>query len=179
MLGGQTFLGGEIFARRETAESPSPSHYATLGFGLGIKSALSPPVRAFQSTGLRELSLKTALLLALVSAKRVGDIHVLSFDDACMRFGPNDCSVTLKPEVGYVPKSLSTPFRAQVISLPAFSPEPPASLDYDQRTLCPVRALRFYALSDLPRLGSLTNCSRATADQLRDVLFRSIGCLTG
>ncbi len=58
------------------------------------------------------LSLKTALLLALASVKRVGDLQALSVNAACLEFGPNDSKVVLKPRLGYVPKVLSTPFRA-------------------------------------------------------------------
>ncbi len=75
-----------------------------------------------QSSSLRVLSLKTALLLALASVKRVGDLHALSVNPACLEFGPNNSKVVLKPRLGCVPKVLSTPFRAQVITLSMFSP---------------------------------------------------------
>ncbi len=84
--------------------------------------------------------LKTALLLALASVKRVGDLQTLSFNPVCLEFGPNDSKVVLKPRLGYVPKMLSTPFRPQVIMLSAFSP-PTGS---QESLLCPVRALRIY-----------------------------------
>ncbi len=48
---------------------------------------------------------------------RVGDLQALSINLACLEFGPNDSKVVLKPRLGYVPKVLSTPFRAQVIAL--------------------------------------------------------------
>ncbi len=90
---------------------------------------------------LRSLSLKTALLLALASVKRVGDLQALSISPACLEFGPNDSKVVLKPRHGYVPKVLSTPFRAQVITLSAL---PPSEEDRELSLLCPVRALRIY-----------------------------------
>ncbi len=52
----------------------------------------------------------------------------------------NDSKVILKPRLGYVHKVLSTPFRAQVIELSAFSP--PAGSQ--ESLLCPVRALKIY-----------------------------------
>ena len=58
-----------------------------------------------------------------------------------MEFGPNDSKVILKPKHGYVPKSLNTPFRAQVISLSAL---PVSDEEGDASFLCPVRALRAY-----------------------------------
>ncbi len=69
------------------------------------------------------LSLKIALLLALASVKRVGDLQALSVNPVCLEFGPNDFKVVLKPRLGYVSKVLLTPFRAQVITLTAFSPK--------------------------------------------------------
>ncbi len=47
---------------------------------------------------------------------------MLSISPACLEFGPNDSKVVLKPRHGYVPKVLSTPFRAQVITLSALPP---------------------------------------------------------
>ncbi len=47
----------------------------------------------------------------------------------------------LKPRHGYIPKVLSTPFRAQVITLSAL---PPSEQDQGLNLLCPVRALRIY-----------------------------------
>ncbi len=73
-----------------------------------------PPFEPFQSLSLRALTFKTALLLALASVKRVGDLQALSVNPAC-----------LKPRLGYVPKVLSTPFRAQVIALSTLPPPPP------------------------------------------------------
>ncbi len=77
------------------------------------------PFEPLQSSSLRVLSLKTGLLLALASVKRVGDQQALSVNPACLEFGPNDSKVILKPKLGYLPKVLSTPFRAQVIALSA------------------------------------------------------------
>ncbi len=72
-----------------------------------------------QSADLKTLSLKTALLLALASVKRVGDLQALSVSPACLEFGPNDSKVVLRPRHGYVPKVLYISFRAQVITLSA------------------------------------------------------------
>ncbi len=58
-----------------------------------------------------------------------------------MEFGHNDSKVVLKPRQGYVPIVLSTPFRAQVITLSAL---PPSDEDRELSLLCPVKALRIY-----------------------------------
>ncbi len=66
-------------------------------------------------------------------------------DSDCICFGPGDCSVTLRPRMGYVPKSLSTPFKTPTISLSALSSKSTASREADAQTsVCPVRALRIY-----------------------------------
>ncbi len=52
---------------------------------------------------------------------------------------PNDSKVILKPRLVYVPRVLSTPFRAQVIALSAL---PPSTGNQALSLLCPFRALR-------------------------------------
>ncbi len=103
-----------------------------------LPTALFEPL---QSSSLRALSLKTALLLALASVKRVGDLQALSVNPACLEF---DSKVILKPRLGYVPKVLSTPFRAQVIALSVLYPPPPPQTGSQESLLCPVRALEVY-----------------------------------
>ncbi len=60
---------------------------------------------------------------------------------SCLKFGPNNSKIVLKPRHGYIPKVLSTLFRAQVITLSAL---PTSELDQELNLLCPVRALRIY-----------------------------------
>ncbi len=87
------------------------------------------------------MTLKTALLLAPASIKRLGDLQALSVSASCLTFGPNDCKIVLQPCSGYVPKVLTTPFRAQVISLLAL----PATDGYQWPNLpCPVWENRVY-----------------------------------
>ncbi len=120
---------------------PRPLTVPTWDLPTVLRALKGPPFEPLQSTDLRSLSLKTALLLALASVKRVGDLQALSTSPACLEFGPNDSKVVLKPRHGYVPKVLSTPFRAQVITLSAL---PPSEEDQELSLLCPVRALRIY-----------------------------------
>ncbi len=94
-----------------------------------------------QTVELKFLSMKTLLLLALASIKRVGDLHAFSVGDSCLEFGTADSQVTLRPRPGYVPKVPTTPFRDQVVSLQAL---PPEEADPALALLCPVRALRSY-----------------------------------
>ncbi len=75
----------------------------------------------------------------------MGDLQALSVNADCMQFGPGDCKVTLKPRLGFVPKSLLTPFRGQGVVLSAFPPEAVALSDAaPHQVLCPVWALKLY-----------------------------------
>ncbi len=96
--------------------------------------------------------LKTTQLQAIASVKRMGDLQALSVNPSCLEFGPNDSKIVLKPRHGYILKVLSTPFRAQVITLSAL---PPSAQDQGLNLLCPVRALRIYI--ERSALGSRNN----------------------
>ncbi len=99
------------------------------------------PFEPLQSADLRILSMKTLLLVALASIKRVGDLQAFSVDESCLEFGPGDGHVVLSPRLGYVPKVPTTSFRDQVVSLQAL---PLEEADPALAWLCPVRALRLY-----------------------------------
>ncbi|KAI2663241.1 ORF V: Enzymatic polyprotein [Labeo rohita] len=113
-------------------------HDAVDGTSLGPGEA---PFEPLASVELKYLSLKTALLTALASIKRVGDLQAFSVDEACLEFGPGDSHVILRPRPGYVPKVPTTPFRDQVVNLQAL---PLEEADPASALLCPVRALRIY-----------------------------------
>ncbi len=107
-----------------------------------VLSALrGAPFEPLQSVELKFLSLKTVLLSALATVKRVGDLQAFSVDDSCLEFGPADSHVILRPRPGYVPKVPTMPFRDQVVNLQAL---PWEEADPAIALLCPVRALRIY-----------------------------------
>ncbi len=99
------------------------------------------PFEPLQSVELKFLSLKTVLLTALATVKRVGDLQAFSVDDSCLEFGPGDSHVVLRPRPGYVPKVPTMPFRDQVVNLQAL---PREEADPAIALLCPVCALRIY-----------------------------------
>ncbi len=118
----------------------SPRTVPTWDLPTVLRALRGSTFEPLQSSSLRVLSLKTALLLALASVKQVRDLQALSVNPTCLEFGPNNSKVILKPRLGYVPKVLSTPFRVQVIALSAFSP-PTGS---QESLLYPIRALKIY-----------------------------------
>ncbi len=130
------FLRG---ARRLNPPRPPSIPYWDLA--LVLRALQIAPFEPLQSADLRILSMKTLLLVALASIKRVGDLQAFSVDESCLEFGPGDGNVVLSPRPGYVPKVPTTPFRDQVVSLQAL---PLEEADPALALLCPVRALRLY-----------------------------------
>ncbi|TRY93182.1 hypothetical protein DNTS_006308, partial [Danionella cerebrum] len=142
---------GALPARKTPGHAPSESGLGASGL-LDHPPFLLGPLR--RPSGLRKspfepwhlaeqrvLSRKTALLLALASIKRLGDLQALSADESCLEFGPGDSLVTIRPRPGFIPKVPSVPFRDQVVTLQAL---PREEAEPAQGSLCPVRALRIY-----------------------------------
>ena len=106
---------------------------------LVLGALVVPPYEPLGQADLKALSRKTLFLLALSSARRVGELHALSVGDECMRWKAADSGVFLWPNPFFLPKVLSEAALNQVVELDAFgrSGSPDA-------LLCPVRALRAY-----------------------------------
>ncbi len=81
-----------------------------------------PYMQPTESKELKALSFKMPLLLTSAFEKHVGNLKALSVNGACIQFGPGDCIVTLTLRYGYIPKVLSAPFWAQVMTLQVASP---------------------------------------------------------
>ncbi len=120
---------------------PRPPSIPSWDLSLVLRALQQGPFEPLQTVEPKFLSMKTLLLLALASIKKVGDLHAFSVDDSCLQFGPADSQIILRPRPGYVPKVPTTPFRDQVVSLQAL---PPEEADPALALLCPVRALRHY-----------------------------------
>ncbi len=120
---------------------PRPPSIPSWDLALVLRALQIAPFEPLQSADLRILSMKTLLLVALASIKRVGDLQAFSVDVSCLEFGPADGHVVLSPRPGYVPKVPTTPFRDQVVSLQVL---PLEEADPALALLCPVRALRLY-----------------------------------
>ncbi len=101
---------------------PRPPSIPSWDLSLVLRALQQGPFEPLQTVEPKFLSMKTLLLLALASIKRVGDLHAFSVDDSCLQFGPADSQIILRPRPGYVPKVPTTPFRDQVVSLQALPP---------------------------------------------------------
>ena len=115
---------------------------------LVLRSLTGAPYEPLDQADLKFLSLKTLFLLAVCSARRVGELHALSVDEECLVWKPEDAGVRLWPNPFFLPKVLSTVAINQVIDLDAFRPEHEST--GDSRLLCPVRALRAYVERTAP-----------------------------
>ncbi len=90
---------------------PRPTSVPSWDLSLVLMALQRPPFEPLQSAELKILSLKKVLLTALASIKRVGDLQAFSVDESCLKFGPANSHVVLRPRPGYVPKVPTTPFR--------------------------------------------------------------------
>ena len=109
---------------------------------LVLRSLRSPPFEPLCEASDRDLTLKTVFLLALASAKRVGELHALShrvrhsegWHSLSFSFVPEFVAKTQNPSV-YDPRFEEF----EVPSLRDFTGDDP-----DEMLLCPVRAVRQY-----------------------------------
>ncbi len=77
--------------------------------------------------------------------KRVGELHALSINPACIRFTHNFSKVTLRPNPAFVPKVIKLGFSCMEIEIHAFHPPLSESPGIgDLQHLCSIRALRIY-----------------------------------
>ncbi|KAL0157243.1 hypothetical protein M9458_048489, partial [Cirrhinus mrigala] len=114
-----------------------PGH---LNMGADILSRQGP--RPGEISG-RHLMIKTVLLLALSSLKRVGDLQALSVAPSFLDFAPGLAKAFLYPHAGYVPKV--SPSAPRPVVLQAFCPPPFREPDQQKlNCMCSVRELDTY-----------------------------------
>ena len=100
------------------------------------------PFEPLTNASLLHLSMKTAFLLAMATAKRVSEIHAFSIDKQHFRFNKLDGSLTLRTQVGFLAKN-QLPSRApDSINIPKLSNFCHRN-DFNFK-LCPIRAIKVY-----------------------------------
>ncbi|KAK2828053.1 hypothetical protein Q5P01_019087 [Channa striata] len=97
---------------------------------LVLHALRNPPFEPLSQISLKFLSLKTALLLALTSAKRVSDLCALSVSPSCLTIREDESLAVLRPNPAFMPKIITSSFRSR--------------MEEDFHRLCPVRALSHY-----------------------------------
>ncbi len=88
---------------------PRPPSLPSWDLALVLRALRIAPFEPLQSVELKFLSMKTLLLTALASIKRVGDLQAFSVDESCLEFGPADSSATLRPGLAMCPRFLPLP----------------------------------------------------------------------
>ncbi|CAM4634752.1 unnamed protein product [Leuciscus chuanchicus] len=91
---------------------PHPPSIPSWDLSLVLSALQRPPFEPLQSAELKILSIKTVLLTALASIKRVGVLQAFSVDELCLEFGPADSHVVLRPRPGYEVRLMQGPGRA-------------------------------------------------------------------
>ena len=79
------------------------------------------PFEPLGGANLKWLSMKTAFLLAITSARRVSELHALSVHGDCCRFSPDGSSVVLRPNPAFLPKVLTDFHLSQSVELRSLS----------------------------------------------------------
>lgn len=128
------FLKGAQRLKARRSESVPPWDLDTV-----LRALVLTPFEPLESVDLKWLSMKTAFLIAITSAKRISELHTLSVYADCCRFLPDDGGVILRPNPAFLPKVLSPLHLNQVTELHSFQ-----GVNQDEGTsslLCPVRTL--------------------------------------
>ncbi len=130
------FLRGALRLR-----PPKAQRAPVLDLPLVLNALCWHPFEPLAQVELKWLSMKTAFLLAIVSAKQVGELHALSVSNSCLRWNSDGSGVTLWPNVAFLRKVLASSYTNQPIQLARFEPPPEEGRS---KLLCPVWALEAY-----------------------------------
>ena len=111
---------------------------------LVLHQLTKPPFEPLRKASLKHLTFKTVFLLALGSGKRRSEIHAWVHKN--IRHQEDWANVSLYPSPGFISKNhlaKEGPGCVAPVIIPVLAPTLDRSLKED-RTLCPVRALRYY-----------------------------------
>lgn len=131
------------FLRGVSLISPPTIHqFPTWKLNKVLSALMGPPFEPMAKIGLKELTLKTPLLVAITSARRVSELGALSVNPKLCVFHRD--RVVLRPDPIFIPKVNTWFHRAHELSLPSFCPNPNHPKEQAWHNLDVRRALRFY-----------------------------------
>ncbi|XP_071998847.1 uncharacterized protein [Engystomops pustulosus] len=108
-----------------------------------VLDALSrPPFEPLENSNIKDLTLKTSLLIAITSARRLGELQAISIREPYMYILPDRIVLTLDPS--FVPKVVSDFHRNQEIILPSFCGNPSSSKEMAWHSLDVRRSVLAY-----------------------------------
>ena len=138
-----------------------------------LQALTRTPFEPIAHASLMDLSIKTAFLLAVATARRRSELHALSIDPGHLRWEPH--GVRLVPHSSFVAKNQSATFQPPDIFVPAIKTVPSVQED---KLWCPVRALKWYLARTKPLRGSTSqlfvSTNRPHAAVSRDTVSRWI-----
>jgi len=109
---------------------------------LVLQSLQSAPFEPLVSGTLARLSWKVAFLLAVTTAKRIGELQALSVSDRFLTISPAGVRLRLNPS--FIPKVNSVDNREMETFLVPFCPRRNPESRCTLYTLCPCRAIQIY-----------------------------------
>ena len=148
-LGGPSFsddpLLRDVIKGMSAEDAKSPKRFPAWDLFLVLASLRLPPYEPLRECPLKLLSEKTVFLVSLASGRRCSEVHALSHQD--LAYEP-DGSVSLR----FLPVFLAKNQQDGTHAPPIFIKSLCAILgrDDEDRTLCPVRALRVYKKRTAP-----------------------------
>ena len=101
-----------------------------------------PPFEPLDKASKFHVTIRTAFLLALATAKRCSKIHALAMDSQHLRFNQIDGSVSLMLKTGFLAKNQLPSVKPDPIVVPSLARI--CKREHLDRLLCPVRSLKFY-----------------------------------
>ena len=119
-----------------------------MGLILGLSMSTKAPFEALHKASKLHVTLKTAFLLALATAKRCSEIHALAMDSHHLRFSQSDGSVSLIVQTGFLAKNQLPSVKPDSIIVPSLAHI--CKREHLDRLLCPVRSLKFYLKMTCP-----------------------------
>ena len=158
---GSHYLITQFLKGAQRLQPPRSLRAPSWDLQVALRSLCLPPFEPLSQADLTRLSMKTAFLLAIATAKRVGELHALSVSQACLRWHADGSGVVLWPNPSFLPKRLSPHHVNQSIELAAFNPPgSPGGAERVSDLLCPVRALRAYveATTSFRKTDNLSVC---------------------
>jgi integrase len=95
---------------------------------------------SYGGASLKYVTLKTVFLVALATAQRRSELHALSYEN--ISFNKVRGEVQLAPVPGFLAKNQAPVTSRRPVIIPSLSET--VDKTFPDRTLCPVRALKFY-----------------------------------
>ena len=108
--------------------------------GVVLEALSKPPYEPLREASFKHLTLKTVFLLAMASAGRRSELHVLRFDKNYIQFKPKGAGVTLY----FSPEFMRKNQKPNQVNDPWYIPAIPTGKPEFSAPNCPVRALRYY-----------------------------------